>query len=234
MTRQAEEFAVQELQRRLAPRHGLSIWWVILWVPVLWLASAWLVASLWRFPKDFVAGWPAFSFAVAFITGGVLFCVYPCRPLYVFGHELTHWLAAVFTAHQTGALRLGLRRGSVEIPRPTLFIALSPYFIPLFLLLSAGLFAFAGFCWPNAPLPFWCVAFAWLGLCYSYHIVLTILALAHGQSDLQYRGPALSYAVIVFGNLLVLYLAMVMLSQNWRACWEIPWRILLELKRNFL
>ncbi|MBQ4481067.1 MAG: hypothetical protein II943_10560 [Victivallales bacterium] len=231
-TRKAEEYAERELKRRLSPRHGLSIWWVILWVPVLWLASVLLLVSLWRFPKDFVTGWPAISFAVAFLAGSVLFCIFPCRPLYVFGHELTHWLAAVLTARQTGALRLGLRKGSVEIPRPTLFIALAPYFIPLFLLISAGLFAFAGLCWPSTPPLFWCAAFAWLGLCYSYHIVLTILALAHGQSDLQYRGPMLSYAVILFGNLLVLYLAMVMLSQNWRAGWEIPWQIFLELKRS--
>ena len=230
ITRRAEEFAESELKRRLAPRHGLSVWWVVLWTPLLWLASAWLTVALWRFPKDFVAGAPAYAFACAFALGGILFCFFPMRPLYVFGHELTHWLAAVLTMHKTGALRLGLRKGSVEIPRPTLFIALAPYFIPLYLLLSAGLFTFAGLYCPVEPVAFWTVAFAWIGLCYSYHIVLTVLALAHGQSDLQYRGPVLSCAVIVLGNLLVLYLVMAMISQNWRAAWEVPWQILLELK----
>lgn len=234
ITRKAQDYAVSELKRRLSPRHGLSIWWVILWTPLLWLASVWLVVSLWRFPKGFVTGWPAYAFAGAFALGGILFCFFPLRPLYVFGHELTHWLAAVLTAHQVGALRLGLRKGSVDITQPTLFIALAPYFIPLYLVLSAGLLAFTRLCWPTTPDFFWGIAFAWLGLCYSYHLVLTILALTHGQSDLQFRGPVLSYAIIVFGNLLVLYLAMVLLSGNWHASWEVPWQILLDLKHRLL
>jgi hypothetical protein len=222
---QTKDLVKRELKRRKAPRHGLSIVWVILWSPVLWILTGLLIVSLWRFPKDFFNGLAASSFAFAFALGSVLFVCFPCRPLYVFGHELTHWFAAVLTGHKADFPRLGLQKGSVNVTQPTLFIALAPYFLPFFLILSAIAIAITRLFWHNAPSLFWNLAFAWLGLCYSYHIVLTILALAHGQSDLQFRGPVLSYSVIVFGNFLVLYLSLVLVSQNWRAGWNIPWQL---------
>ena len=229
ITRKAKQQAQRELKRRKAPRHGLSIVWVILWSPVLWMLTGLLAVSLWRFPKDFFNGLAASSFAFAFALGSVLFVCFPCRPLYVFGHELTHWLAALVTGHKADFPRLGLQKGSVNVTQPTLFIALAPYFFPFLLFLSAIAIAIIRLFWHNAPALFWNFAFAWLGLCYSYHIVLTILALAHGQSDLQFRGPVLSYSVILFGNFLVLYLSMVLISQNWRGGWEIPWQLIKTL-----
>lgn len=229
-TQKAVEYAKRELKRRKAPRHGLSIVWVILWTPVLWFLVGLLVVSLWQFPKDFFTGLKAASFAFAFALGSVLFVCFPCRPVYVFGHELTHWFAAVLTGHKADFPRLGLQKGSVNVTQPTLFIALAPYFLPFFLILSAIALAIIRIFWHEAPVLFWNLAFAWLGLCYSYHLVLTILALGRGQSDLQFRGPVLSYSVIVFGNLLVLYLSLVLVSQNWRGGWNIPW----QLTKNFL
>lgn len=228
-TRQAKEYAVRELKRRRAPRHGLSIWWVILWTPLLWCFSAILVVSLWRFPKDFFTGPASVAFAFAFALGSVLFVCFPCQPVYVFGHELTHWLAAVLTGHHADFPKLGLNKGSVNVIQPTLFIALAPYFLPLYLLVSAIAFAVVRLIATATPPIFWELAFGWLGLCYSYHIVLTILALARGQTDLKFRGPVLSYSVIVFGNLLVLYLALVVVSLEWRAAWSIPWQFISNL-----
>ncbi len=233
MTRKAEQYAARELKRRRAPRHGLSIGWVIFWSPLLWLLSALLAASLWCFPKARFTGTAASAFAFAFALGSVLFVNFPCRPIYIFGHEFTHWLAALLTGHHADFPRLGLHKGSVNILQPTLFIALAPYFLPFFLLISAIVFSVIRLCNPQTTPLFWNLAFGWLGLCYSYHIVLTILALARGQSDLQFRGPVLSYSVILFGNLLVLYLAVVLVSQEWRAAWATPWRLVV-LTYNFL
>ncbi|MBR4125462.1 MAG: hypothetical protein IKR13_04595, partial [Victivallales bacterium] len=122
-TQKAVEYAKRELKRRKAPRHGLSIVWVILWTPVLWFLVGLLVVSLWQFPKDFFTGLKAASFAFAFALGSVLFVCFPCRPVYVFGHELTHWFAAVLTGHKADFPRLGLQKGSVNVTQPTLFIA---------------------------------------------------------------------------------------------------------------
>ena len=225
ITRQAQEYAAHELKRRLAPRHGLAIGWVVLWTPLLWMLSALLGASALLFNWPFRGqAWNGFGFG--FALGAVLFLCFPCRPLYVLGHELTHWLAAKITFHKTGKLRVGLRQGSIDIPKPTLFIVLAPYIIPFYLLISLPIIAILAACWSTRPAAFSAAAGAWLGLCGSYHIVLTILALTSGQRDLDFRGPVLSYSFIVFGNLLVLFLALVLLSRQWRQAWELPWHLL--------
>ena len=231
ITRKAEEYAARELKKRLSPRHGLSIWWVLLWTPLLWALSALLLASLPHLPSQTFTGLATNGFGFGFALGAVLFLNFPCRPVYVLGHELTHWLAAKLTFHQTGKLRLGLRQGSIDIPKPTLFIVLAPYVVPFYLLLSLGAIAVLTHCWNSRPDIFPLMAGIWLGLCYSYHIVLTILALAHGQSDLDFRGPVLSYSAIVFGNLLIMYLLLAGAGHQWGRAWQIPWQILRQSYR---
>ena len=226
ITLRAKELAAKELKRRKAPRHGLSIWWVVFWTPVLWMLSALLAGSLWQFPKGFFTGLSAAAFGFAFALGSVLFVCFPCSPVYVFGHEFTHWLAAVATGHRAGWPRLGLRKGSVNVVQPTLFIALAPYIFPFYLVVSAIALTVTRLCWASVPPLFWPLACGWLGLCYSYHIVLTIPSLWSGQEDVKFRGPVLSYSFIVFGNLLFLYLSLVLVSQQWRAAWLVPWRLM--------
>ena len=56
--------------------------------------------------------------------------LYRFEPIYVFGHELAHWLAAKICGRRTGKLSLGLKSGSVEVEKPNTFILLAPYFFP--------------------------------------------------------------------------------------------------------
>ena len=53
--------------------------------------------------------------------------------IYVLGHELTHAIAAIICLGRVQTLRIGLDGGYVETDTDNLFIALSPYFVPLWM-----------------------------------------------------------------------------------------------------
>ena len=79
--------------------------------------------------------------------GLMLFGVSPLRPLYVIGHELTHWLAAKITFRKTGEIKLKWNQGYIEIIEPNGFIALAPYWVPFYFMLSACIVAFVMALW---------------------------------------------------------------------------------------
>jgi hypothetical protein len=56
-----------------------------------------------------------------------------------------------------------------------------------------------------------------LGATYGFHVVLTVWALGAGQSDMHVFGRALSMAVVLFGNTLILFLATMVASRQWSA-----------------
>lgn len=166
-----------------------------------------------------------------------VFCLgFRWRLVYVFGHELTHWLAAKICRRRTGAFRFTRDGGYVAVDRPNLFITLSPYFVPLYSLVWIGLYgmylAFAGM--PSRGMAF---TFAvGLGLTYGFHVASTIWVLSMGQKDLLHGGKALSWAVILFGNAAILFLAVMAASGHWAlgialggACLRGQFRFLVQL-----
>lgn len=197
-------------------------------------ASAGLAFTLF----DFVAGLqsepaldPRFLW---FLTGGMvwllifLFLNRPVR-LYILSHELCHLLAAWVSGIRGGHLDIHADGGSVEVARSTLWIALAPYFIPLYSLVILIGFGLAGR-WMdpqhlNRALPFS------LGLTWSFHVTFTLYALSQPQSDLRPYGVPGSLSIILFMNLLLLTLAAAvshplpfsgevhLLWQRWTTCY---------------
>lgn len=145
-------------------------------------------------------------FIIGFAGGGVCFGIFASfNRIYIFGHELTHFITAKFFARRTGHFRVRKGSGSVAIERPNLWITLAPYFIPIYALIWTGIYGFCQFL--IKPLPPWLtLAFpAGLGITYAHHIIFTIKALRTGQSDLRRHGFFFSLSLVLFCNLLLLF-----------------------------
>lgn len=234
----AKKYAERELRRRLencGPRKGVRWYWAILAGVPLLLLSAVLLYCAFALPHTGALGSVAVRwFCGGFAAGGVIFSIWRLPGIYVFGHELTHWLAAKCLFHKTGRLQLSWRSGRIEVPEPNTAIILAPYCLPIYFILSAGLTAFITLVWPAAPQLFQLAAAVWLGLCYSYHIVLTIVALTRAQEDLTYCGIPLSWALILFCNLLFFYVVMVFVSGQWQAGWRLPISCISDTARGII
>ncbi|NMA43743.1 MAG: hypothetical protein GX946_10240 [Oligosphaeraceae bacterium] len=189
----------------------------ILSIPCLWFFS---IALIWaeleaaaHFPKNLLTGF----FALFFLLGFIIFTkVSRLTPVYVFGHEATHWLLAKLFRKKTGRFRCSLDQGYVEIDRPNVWIILGPYFLPFYFLIFTGLWGLINLLWPNFMLSYYPIGAAILGLSYSYHLVLTYTALKKGQQDLRINGACFSISLIVCINLLLFFLATLTVTAMWK------------------
>lgn len=154
--------------------------------------------------------------AVGFGLSALLFGIgFRLVPLYVLGHELTHWFAAKCFLRRTGPLRVNGGSGSVAIERPNVWIVLAPYFVPLYTLLWIGLYGVYQF-WLGAPGPgAQTIFYAGLGLTYAFHLLFTIHALRRAQSDLRAYGRFFSLAMIAFCNVALVLVAALIAGGQW-------------------
>lgn len=185
-------------------------------VPPLYLATlvvGWTVLSLPLCIDPRTVLWPvAAGFVVAelFLLSGLRLV-----RLYVVGHELTHWLAAKVFRRRTGRFRAEARSGSIEVEDPNALIVLAPYFVPVYTLAWVGVYGIVRM-WVD-PVPEWGVAVfsGGLGATYAFHVTLTGLALQRGQEDLRLCGPVFSVGVVLLGNLVLVFLALVVAGRLW-------------------
>lgn len=188
-------------------------------IPLFLLLTVALLHSAVLLPRDFPWPQPVLLFAAGGLAAGFLLFTYLWRftPLYVFGHEMTHWLTARLFLKETGAFCCKADRGYVVIKDPNFCIILAPYFIPFYFLLLAGLCGVCDLFFPPLPRPFVLALAAALGLAYSYHGVMTLIALRQGQADLKRCGTLFSLSLIAAGNAAFLYLALLTATGHWRA-----------------
>jgi len=137
------------------------------------------------------------GYALAYLLGWMRF-----RRAYVFAHESTHAFAAWIGGGKVFRFVVHADRGHVDLSRVNAFIALAPYWVPLYALLL--IIGYRAFLWP-APSPHWRTAFeAGLGGCLAFHCCHTAQSLSMQQSDLDYAGWTLSLSLIALLNGLVL------------------------------
>jgi len=146
-----------------------------------------------------------FTFAtptqLAFITGaGVYFVMHLLlwKPIFmhVMGHELTHAFWAVILGGRIKSLLVSREGGQVTLSKTNFFIALAPYFFPLYTFLLLPIYFIA------AP-KFYTVLAFFIGFTLAFHVALTFHSLRDQQSDIIQVGAFFSLSFVYLMNLLV-------------------------------
>lgn len=123
------------------------------------------------------------------------------RPIrtYVFGHELSHALAAWLTGGKVKHFHVSKKGGYVTVSKSNFFVALAPYILPLYALIFVVVFFGVSYFYPVVR-SYW-RSFLWLlGGTLGFHMALTAYALKQDQPDLKATGKFLSAVIIYLGN----------------------------------
>lgn len=183
----------------------------LLLMPAL-AAAWWTVWSLLRaFPGRWIQVWPAAAGVLAY--GLVQWAFRRPMGLYVFGHELTHALAALLSGYRVKSLKVSARGGEVVTSDTNIFVALAPYCLPLYTLLVLAVFQLVRH-YGRLDLPPPWLGFS-VGFTLAFHAALTLHALRQRQPDLEHAGVLLSLVLILLSNCLVLVLVLKTLFPGW-------------------
>lgn len=162
-------------------------------VPVLEQVSFWLSEPVWYT-----------------LLGVLLFCVLKLTCLldpmlvfiYVVGHELTHAIAVVCSFGHVRRMKFDLSGGYVETDSDNLFIALSPYFVPLWSMVWMGVVLLANFVCPSDDMHAW--FYGGFGFWWSFHLFWTCWVIPREQPDMLENGLLFSMLIIIITNIAVL------------------------------
>ena len=134
------------------------------------------------------------------------------RPLlvYVFGHELTHALWVLLMGGRVSQFRVGREGGHIVTDRNNFWIALTPYFFPLYSILALGLYGALNLV--VSMQPFGRLLYALIGVTWAFHFTFTCWMIPKSQSDLRDHGTFFSLVVIYLMNLLVLSVLLIVAS----------------------
>lgn len=126
--------------------------------------------------------------------------------VYVLGHELTHYLAVWCSLGRVEGFSVTMSGGYVETTRNNLFIALSPYFIPLWAIVWVALVFLLHVFWDFAAFDAWLYGGAafWGG----FHLYWTTWIIPREQPDLEENGMFFSLMIVYIMNLLLMTLVL--------------------------
>jgi hypothetical protein len=130
--------------------------------------------------------------------------------IYVFGHELTHAVWVWLMGGRVSKFSVSSDGGHIVTNKHNFWIALAPYFFPLYSILVILIYGAAGFFFHMPPHPR--VLFALIGGTWAFHITFTLWMIPKGQTDLTYYGTFFSLVIIYLMNLLVLTIFLVTAS----------------------
>lgn len=201
----------------------LPLCWVTMWTLLSRLEHATLEQDFWQ-----TAEFWYFSTGVLVMVGwfwsGLFqsFFLY----LYVLGHELTHVVFVVMFRGQVTDFHVSTKGGYITTNKTNLIIALSPYFVPFWAVVSALLYV--GLRYAARLAPTWDPAFyALMGVTWTFHLVWTVWMLPRDQPDLKDNGTFLSLVVIFLANLLVLVALLCVATES-------PWQNTQEFALEWL
>ena len=122
--------------------------------------------------------------------------------VYVVGHELTHAIAAKLCLGKVQTLRVDLNGGYVETDTDNLFIALSPYFVPLWMCVWLLVLWCINLVY---PFPEWAAWFyAGFGFWWSFHLYWTVWVIPREQPDMLENGLLFSLLLVLIMNIGIL------------------------------
>ena len=156
----------------------------------------WATEEFWYFTLG------AILWTIAF--AGSLWVYGEPRPLriYVFGHELTHAIMAKAMGGKVFDFQASRDGGYVLTDKSNFWIALAPYFWPLYSIIVIAAYGVAGIFYDlQAYTP---ILFGLLGLTWAFHFSFTLWMIPKGQTDLAAHGTFFSLVVIYLLNLILL------------------------------
>lgn len=128
--------------------------------------------------------------------------------LYVLGHELTHVLFIYLSFGQVSGFSVGLDGGYVVTNKSNILIALSPYFVPFWSLISLLILSPLNFFLhdsvPNWPLYYVPVLFFIIGATWTFHLLFTCWMIPRDQPDLKENETFFSLMLIILANIVLL------------------------------
>lgn len=134
------------------------------------------------------------------------------RPLliYVFGHELTHALWVWMMGGRVSQFRVGRDGGHILTDRNNFWIALAPYFFPLYSIIAIGLYGLLSTI--TDVHAYGRALYATIGVTWAFHFTFTCWMIPKSQTDLKDHGTFFSLAVIYLMNLILLSVMLVVVS----------------------
>ncbi len=142
---------------------------------------------------------------------GVFFLFGPPVKSYVFEHELSHIIFALFSGVRVKSVSFR-KNGYVKTEKVNIFIALAPYAFPLYTLLCIGAFRLVRLRSQNPVLDY--LFYFFFGLTLSFHIVATVHYVQIDQPDLSRYGYFSSLVIIFTWSLFVIALMLALMFAN--------------------
>jgi len=136
------------------------------------------------------------------------------RPMlvYVFGHELTHALWVLLMGGRVSRFRVGRDGGHIVTDRNNFWIALAPYFFPLYSLIVIAGYGVLGLFFNVQP--YGRLLYALIGATWAFHFTFTCWMIPKKQTDLTDNGTFFSLVVIYLMNLALLSVMLVLASSQ--------------------
>lgn len=153
------------------------------------------------------------------------------RPLliYVFGHELTHALWVMIMGGRVHRFHFSRDGGHILADRTNTWIALAPYFFPIYSILAICAYGLGGLFFDITPYRW--ILYMVIGITWAFHLSFTCWMIAKGQPDLHYGGTFFSLMVIYLLNLMLLAALLIIVSPQ--VTWESFGRALVHNAANF-
>lgn len=165
--------------------------------PVMELASFWLSVPVWHTLLG------AFVLLVCLLRHELrTILLY----LYVAGHELTHAIATIICLGKVKRFRVGLDGGYVETDKANVFIALSPYFVPIWMLFWMLIFWALQMAYPGTESQIF--FYTGFGFWWCFHIYWTLWVIPREQPDMLENGVLFSSLIIFLLNLSLLIIVL--------------------------
>ncbi len=134
------------------------------------------------------------------------------RPLliYVFGHEFTHALWVWLMGGRVSRFRVSRDGGHVVTSKANFWIALAPYFFPIYSILALITYGLLSL-FLNMQ-PYGRLLYAVIGATWAFHFTFTCWMIPKNQTDLSDQGTFFSLVVIYLMNLFLLSTMLIVAS----------------------
>ncbi|MDQ3119510.1 MAG: hypothetical protein M3Q89_08110 [Verrucomicrobiota bacterium] len=134
------------------------------------------------------------------------------RPLlvYVFGHELTHAVWVLLMGGRVSQFKVGRDGGHIVTDRNNFWIALAPYFFPLYSIIALAVYGALNLVMDLQP--YGRLLYAVIGVTWAFHFTFTCWMIPKSQTDLTDHGTFFSLVMIYLMNLLLLSMLLVIAS----------------------